>query len=916
MSISGLLLAAGLMISSKVSLDNFAKEDDPVTPAPKTAFDSLSFDQKINLLIAVKVNEVTQLTDLEQNQNIFLSPEITREKNFEQIRAFSGLKVIDMHSIDHQLPANLQLGAANEKEAVGVKYDDLAMRIRMVGANVVLSNEFNQLIFNGEFNTDAYTQSPYFNQQFWKTSKDALGQHGIVLGGKGFFEGLENNRQSLAILQTFHFAGLRELARSEQSVLQVEDAFCKKLDSVPAAFSTRILEEVVRENQGFKGVVLGPDFSSKSTVEQVNGSLRTIRAGVDLVIVDKSAFVQTREKLANHFKKRKKRLDEKARRIFSLRRALNIQKPESMELLDVEQFQYQCDVASLTVLKNDGDVWPIKALNHSFVVASNSIDFESQVLQYVDFDRWQEGQPIDANSVVLVLAKGQNLSDVIESLKNQQAKQALLVIDYADLYRYRNTDLAVFDGIIVGVKYSNSLMRIAVQAAFGAVNLQGKLPFYLNPSFPTFSGNSIQNIQRLAYTAPEALGLNPKYLKSIDSIAQAAIAAGAFPGCQIQMTWKGHVVYQSAHGHISHKKNRQTDLSIIYDLASITKIAGSTVALMSLEDQGKLTLTNRVKDVWSGVPAGHPMANIVLKDMMAHQAGLPAWIPFYTKTVVNNRPMDEFYSMKPTSSKSTHVAKNLYILDSYSDTIYDRIFSHRLREKKYKYSDLGYYFVKKIVEQQTNLPMEEFLANKFYEPMGLRTVRYRPLEKFPLERIAPTEHDRLFRQQLVHGYVHDPGAAMMGGVGGHAGIFSNANDLSVLMQMLLNEGVYGGKRYLSKAIIDQYTAVQFPGKNRRGAGFDKPKENTGGGTCADEASPSSYGHSGFTGTLTWVDPKYDLNYVFLSNRVNPDAENWKIVKMNVRTDIQSQMIQAIQNARVKSYFSSWDLVNTKSIEKL
>ena len=236
---------------------------------------------------------------------------------------------------------------------------------------------------------------------------------------------------------------------------------------------------------------------------------------------------------------------------------------------------------------------------------------------------------------------------------------------------------------------------------------------------------------------------------------------------------------------------------------------------------------------------------------------------------------------------SREVADDLFILNDYEKTMYDRILRTNLRRhKKYKYSDLGYYFVKKIIEKSTGTPLQDFVWNTFYEPMGLKTMGYHPLEKFEKTQIAPTEQDTYFRHQLVHGYVHDMGAAMMDGVGGHAGVFASATDLAAFMQMFLNKGMYGGRRYLSEEVVEEYTSCQFCPKNRRGAGFDKPVTSLDGGPTCDLVSLSSFGHSGFTGTQVWADPSNGVNYVFLSNRVYPSGENWKLIRMNIRTDIQ------------------------------
>jgi CubicO group peptidase (beta-lactamase class C family) len=277
--------------------------------------------------------------------------------------------------------------------------------------------------------------------------------------------------------------------------------------------------------------------------------------------------------------------------------------------------------------------------------------------------------------------------------------------------------------------------------------------------------------------------------------------------------------------------------------------------------------------------------------MMAHQAGLKSWIPFYIKTLKNGELNPEIYRSTKDSLYAIEVAENIFIHKDYSKYMYDKILSNPLGPKKYKYSDLCYYFTQKVFESILDEGQDVFLHRAIYKPMGLQNIRYSPLNHFEKERIVPTEHDQKFRKQIIHGYVHDPGAAMLGGVGGHAGIFSNTADLASIMQLFLKNGSYAGNDFFTAAIREKFTKKQFE-NNRRGIGFDRPRES-GGGTCDKLASQISFGHSGFTGALAWADPKDEVIFIFLSNRVHPEQENWKIRDMNIRTDMQHVVYKAI-----------------------
>jgi len=357
-------------------------------------------------------------------------------------------------------------------------------------------------------------------------------------------------------------------------------------------------------------------------------------------------------------------------------------------------------------------------------------------------------------------------------------------------------------------------------------------------------------------------------------------------------------VFQKSYGHHTYDKNIKVENHHLYDLASITKIAASTASLMKLQEAGLVNVDSTLKFYLPQLLDSSEYGNINIKEMLAHQAGLTAWIPFYTKTLKLTKPNPVYYSTTKKENYSTQVAENLYMLDSYKDSIFRQILDTPLAEnKKYKYSDLGYYFLKEIMERKSNTTLNYLSDSLFYKPMGLRTMGYLPLNRFSKNDITPTEDDKTFRGQLIHGYVHDQGAAMLGGVGGHAGLFSNANDLGVFMYMLSKYGVYGGERYLEENTVKYFTKAHFTSNdNRRGIGFDKPvRSGAGGPTCEGCASLNSFGHSGFTGTIAWADPDKGLVFVFLSNRVNPSAENKKLITDGVRTKIQQCLYDAISD---------------------
>ncbi|MBU2020486.1 MAG: serine hydrolase [Bacteroidetes bacterium] len=586
---------------------------------------------------------------------------------------------------------------------------------------------------------------------------------------------------------------------------------------------------------------------------------------------------------------------EKCLKLLTLKKAMN--KPlKPAVVLDEFQLGYRTNIAALTCIANESGIIPIKnnLEKCKLITGSNQSEMRKSIINYVDISEKNAEHEI-YNGFEL------DFFELLKKANNSESKKKILIISAEDLYKYRTLDYSVFEAILLTPDNSLLSQKNAVQAIYGALPCTGRLPFFLNLQIKNNFSIETRELNRLRYAEPIYLGIPPDSLFEIGSIVQNALNAEAFPGCQVLFAWKNTVVYQESYGFVDHTKKQKVDNQIIYDLASISKIAGSTVGLMFLEGQNKFSLDKNLGDYLKELNMPSAFQQIRIKNMMAHQAGLPAWIPFYKRTLNNGVISKEYYSKEKSGAFSVPVARGLYVLESMSDSIDARILAQKLGGNDYLYSDLGYYFVKKIIEKQSNEKMDVFLREKVFGPLGLRSMRYNPYLNFGLDQIAPTENDKEFRNQTIHGYVHDPGAALLGGVGGHAGLFANANDLAILMQMILNGGTYGGKEILKKEVIQKYTSVQFPEKNRRGAGFDKPTFTKKGGTACPEVSSKSYGHSGFTGTLTWADPEEEVNYVFLSNRVNPNAENWKIVKMNIRTEIQSVFYRAIKSAKFTDY---------------
>ena len=392
---------------------------------------------------------------------------------------------------------------------------------------------------------------------------------------------------------------------------------------------------------------------------------------------------------------------------------------------------------------------------------------------------------------------------------------------------------------------------------------------------------------------PSALGFDNNTLDKLDAFIGDAIVAGAFPGCRILAAYQGKVFYDKAFGSLTFDKKESVDLNTVYDLASVTKTMATTMAIMKLYDQGKLAIHGTLGTYLPSV-RGTDKESLLLSDILAHQAGLVAWIPFYKETLDSTKhPLDSLYKTIPGGRYTIKVADKLYLRNDWRDSIWQRILRSPLETKgRYVYSDLDFMLLQKVVEQVSGRGLDQFLNAEFYKSLGLQQTAFNAKRNLPKAQVAPTENDTYFRYQPIQGYVHDMGAAMLGGVSGHAGLFSSANDVATVYQMLLNGGVYKGKRYLKKSTVDLFTN-KYSGISRRGLGFDKPDMPGRSSPCTDQASPTTYGHQGFTGTCVWADPEHDLVFVFLSNRTYPSADNKKINSMNVREKAQSYIYSSM-----------------------
>ena len=615
------------------------------------------------------------------------------------------------------------------------------------------------------------------------------------------------------------------------------------------------------------------------------------------------------------------RIEESCAKILKAKEWLGLTKPVVLDTLNVLEraeiftrlLLTNClEEAALTLVKNESNSIPIQELKNKKIAVLTLGDFDSdafvnQLKRYTNvhvFDT-ELDEASDFDQLIISIHKStlspwksyKISSDTKELIQHYSKESKVSLVVFANPYSLLNAPfLDDVNSLVMAYQNTQSMQSIAAQAIFGAVAINGKLPVSIGNNYNAGLGLETASLNRLKYSKASAVQLNKDTLAIIDSIANYAIEIKATPGCQVLVARKGQVVYNKSFGYHTYDSIKAVSEFDLYDIASITKITSTLPLLMQKVDADTYDIDEEISDYLS-IEDTCSKAELTTREMLAHQAQLWPWIPFYRETLTEQGVTDSvMYSTIQTGEYQVKVADDLYLNTAYLDTIIDRVIHSKMWEEKgYKYSDLAYYILKEIIEQQEGNSLKDLIQERFLQDLGANFTTYHPLEKFPISNIVPTEDDSYFRNQLLRGYVHDPGAAMQNGIGGHAGLFSNANDLAKLMQMYLNGGTYGGHRYIEEETLDEFTSCQYcKDDNRRGIGFDKPVLDDASGPCCTAASSTSFGHAGFTGTIVWADPTYDLVYVFLSNRIHPSAENSLLVKENIRTRIQEVIYKAIE----------------------
>ncbi|WP_159800423.1 glycoside hydrolase family 3 N-terminal domain-containing protein [Flavobacterium sp. MK4S-17] len=843
----------------------------------------------------------------------------------------------------YRYPWNMTLGAVQDMSLLETMGEQMGMQANRMGIHFnfapvldINSNPANPIIGNRSFGEDRQNVAERAlalmrgiqSQGIYATGKHFPG-HGDTASDSHYgLPYLPFDRQRLDNIEFYPYKKLFDEGLASIMVAHLNVPSIEAAKNYPTSISYNVITNILKGELGFKGLIFTDALNMKgasSYMQPGDIDLEAFLAGNDVLLFAENVPVAI-EKFRQAFVDNvltEERLSYSVKKILAhkFRAGLNNYTPVDLQNLyndlnasEYEDLNYKLYENAVTVLKNDEGLLPVEHIENEKIAYVKLGDDDGSV--YLNtLQKYTEVTEIKEDSLHLLMEKLKDYSTVILGFhkadgawkKHDFTAKELTWID--SIAKNNKTILTVFakpytliplknyrniEGVIMAYQNNEIAQTVAAEIVFGAIGSKGKLPVTIAGSFRLNQGVQTRELGRLGFTTPQNAGMNTAWLTKIDLIAQRAINEKMTPGLQVLVARKGKVVYQKSFGYHTYDNDMKVRNSDIYDVASLTKILATLPNIMQLYDRGELKLDDKLGKLLP-VFAHTDKKNITLKDMLLHQAKFQPWLPFYKATLdAGKHPDSTYYSKMYSAEFPYQVAENLYLRKDYQDTIIARIAESKLlRKKEYKYSDFTFILLKEYLENKTGKKLDILSNENFYKPLGASYTTYNPLRKFDMSIIPPTEIDNYYRYQVIQGYVHDMAAAMQDGVAGHAGLFSNAMDVAKIMQMYLNKGTYGGKEYFSAKTFDTFnTCYDCREGNRRGLGFDKPQIEKSGPTCGC-VSKSSFGHTGFTGTMAWADPETEIVYVFLSNRTYPEAGENRLSKENIREDIQKVIQEAV-----------------------
>jgi beta-glucosidase-like glycosyl hydrolase/CubicO group peptidase (beta-lactamase class C family) len=853
------------------------------------------------------------------------------------------------------LPRQLMLGAVQDPQ-IAYRYGQiLGLQCRRMGIQVdyapvidVNNNPSNPVINDRSLGEDRHKVA-LFGTQIVKGLQDA----GVMACVKHFpghgdtetdshhdLPVINKSRKQLDSLELYPF---RTLFQNQVASVMVGHLFIPAIDSSsnrPTSLSYSNVTQLMRQELNYMGLSFTDALEMKGVQKFFPGAeanVEALAAGNDLLCLpeDVPAAIQAIKKAIRKKRLSNELIDARVHRVLVAKYmyGLTSQKPiDTTNLIrdlnaPIANLTTEIASGSITLLRNEAQLLPLNQHTLSFMsgvlkkelrVAYVAIGLDSASLianrmqKEFNADVYYFNYRQDAGNVLSQSEMIKRCYDYIvigvHNYSRRPAKNfgisdpAFAFVD--QLLKAPNTTMLLFGNpyaarffcsarhLIACYEDHPLIQQAAMEVLSGIKNPIGKLPVTVCDEFPYGTGLSYPPSVFLSKTIlPDSLFM------TVDSIIHAAIDQQAMPGCVVLAVKDGKVVFEKAYGYTTYEKEQPVTVESVYDLASITKIAATTLAVMKLYEAGKLDLKKRIGDYLAWTKRSRK-ARLTIEELLLHEGGLKPWIPFHLELIdtIHKTFLPGMFSDISRDGYQVQVTDRLFLRNDWQQNMYKKILKTETTDRgKYVYSDQDFIFLGKIVEQLTGTSLDNYVRATFYEPMHLCSTGFLPLQTLSLQQIVPTEKDDLFRKQLLRGFVHDQTAALFGGISGHAGLFSNAYELAALMQMLMNGGTFGNIRFLKPETIALFTSYQSL-SSRRGLGFDKPEKDNA--TRKDpypsrKVSLSAFGHTGFTGTCTWADPDNGLVFVFLSNRVYPDMNNRRLLSLNVRGKVQDALYEIL-----------------------
>lgn len=839
-------------------------------------------------------------------------------------------------------PKQMTMGAIQDSRWVYEMGKEVAHQFELMGMHINFAPvaDVNVNPKNPVIGYRSFGESPEWVAKMSTAYMKGLQDHGIMANAKHFpghgdtqvdshFDLPVINHDS-ARLSEIELYPFRHLFRDSLMSIMVAHLQVPSLDNrpnTPTTLSAATITDLLKNEMGFEGLVFTDAMNMKGVAkyyEPGEADVKALQAGNDIILfpVDVAKGIDQVQKAIEKGELNQASLNQRVMKVLKAKYWMGLHQPQQIPAqglkekinndfaLSLNRILYQ---KAMTVVSNKENLIPVTSLKGqrfaSLSLGKGEKDlFQEALNRYTKFDHYSSDE-VDSTLLASLSGYDQvvvNVQGITNSPKNKHnvnsteinfirdLQQRTKVITIASGNAYALQYFQGIDHLICTYEDNEIVQDIVPQIIFGGLKAEGRLPITAGMNYPAGTGHITASAQRLSYGQPLEVGMLRDSLNKIDDMVEAAIAEKAIPGAQVLIARKGKVIFQKNYGYQTYDNEKPITDGTMYDIASVTKVAAITQILMKLYDEEKVNLNHHIGDYLPELK-GTNKANLLIKDILIHQAGLKPYIPFWEKLVIQNTEHTDTQNSGPSHNYSTESPFIPALADSVWQWTIDSDLLEKPRKKEryeYLYSDLGYEIIFKLVSSLINEPIETYLQREFYEPLGMHQTVYLPLEKGFYEGIAPSEVDNYFRNTVICGEVNDQNAALMGGIAGHAGLFSNARDLAILMQMNLQLGNYGGQQYFQPWTVPIFTSKQGE-DNRRGLGWDKPITGTEDGPTGKLASASTFGHTGFTGAAVWADPQEDFLYIFMCNRTYPDSNNFKLLEDNIRTRIQDLIYQSI-----------------------